>query len=75
MLVIAGSGAFVGKTVSQTVFCTSSLRENGIVVERTHKFKVEEDQKMIRGIIFPTTDRQQPHVQHRAELAGPRLHR
>ena len=29
-------------------------RDNGIVVERTRKFKVEEGQKMIRGIIFPT---------------------
>ena len=33
------------------------MRENGIIVERTHKFKVEEGQKMIRGIIFPTTYR------------------
>ena len=49
--------------------------ENGIIVERTPNFKVEEGQKMIRGIIFPMTHRQQPHVQHRDEIAGPRLHR
>jgi putative transposase len=33
------------------------MRENGIVVERTRKFKVEEGQR--------------PHVQHCAEPAGP----
>ena len=33
------------------------MRENGIVVERTRKFKVEEGQQMIRGIICPTRDR------------------
>ena len=54
-MAIGGSVAFVGKTVSQTVFCTSSRRDNGIVVERTRKFKVEEGQNMIRGISFPTT--------------------
>ncbi len=32
------------------------MRENGIVVERTRKFKVEEGQEMIRGIISPTRD-------------------
>lgn len=32
------------------------MRENGIVIERTGKSKVEEGQKMIRGIIFPTRD-------------------
>ena len=32
------------------------MRENGIVVERTRKFKVEEGQGMIRGIISPTRD-------------------
>ena len=32
------------------------MRENGIVVERTRKFKVEEGQEMIWGIISPTTD-------------------
>jgi len=32
------------------------MRENGIVVERTRKFKVEEGQQMIRGIICPTRD-------------------
>ena len=47
------------------------MRENGIVVERTRKFKVEEGQEMIRGIISPTRDRQRPHVQHRAKPAGP----
>ena len=34
------------------------MRENWIVVERTRKFKVEEGQEMIRGIISPTTHRQ-----------------
>ena len=29
------------------------MRENGIVVERTRKFKVKEGQEMIRGMIFP----------------------
>jgi transposase InsO family protein len=33
------------------------MRENGIIVERTRKFKVEEGQEMIRGIISPTTHR------------------
>lgn len=33
------------------------MRENGIKVIRTRKYKVEEGQKMIRGIIFPTTNR------------------
>ncbi len=46
------------------------MRENGIIVERTRKFKVEEDQEMIRGIISPTRHGQQPHVQYRAEPAG-----
>jgi hypothetical protein len=49
------------------------MRENGIVVERTRKFKVEEGQEMIRGIISPTTRRQRSYVQHRAESAGSRL--
>jgi transposase InsO family protein len=49
------------------------MRENGIVVERTRKFKVEEGQEMIRGIISPTTHRQRSHVQHRPEPAGSRL--
>ena len=31
------------------------MRQNGIQVVRTRKFKVEEGQKMIWGIIFPTT--------------------
>ena len=30
------------------------MRENGITVERTRKFKGKEDQKTIRGIVFPT---------------------
>ena len=47
------------------------MRENGIVVERTRKFKVEEGQEMIRGIISSTRDGQRPHIQHRAEPAGP----
>ena len=42
------------------------MRENGIVVERTRKFKVEEGQEMIRGIISPTTHGQQSYLQHRA---------
>ena len=46
------------------------MRENGVVVERTRKFKVEEGQEMIRGIISPTRDRQRPHVQHRAKAVG-----
>ena len=46
------------------------MRENGIVVERTKKFKVEEGQEMIRGIISPTRDGQRPHVQYRAKPAG-----
>ena len=33
------------------------MRQNGIQVMRIRKFKVEEGQKMIRGIIFPTTHR------------------
>ena len=49
------------------------MRENGIVVERTRKFKVEEGQEMIRGIISPTTHGQRPHVQHRTEPVGSRL--
>lgn len=32
------------------------MRENGIVVERTRKFKVEAGQQMIGGIICPTRD-------------------
>ena len=31
------------------------MRQKAISVGRTHKFKVEEGQKMIWGIIFPTT--------------------
>ena len=31
------------------------MGETGIIVERTRKFKVEEDEEMIRGIISPTT--------------------
>jgi hypothetical protein len=46
------------------------MRENGIVIERTRKFKAEEGQEMIRGIISPTTHRQRPYVQHRAKPAG-----
>ena len=42
------------------------MRQNGIQVVRTRKFKVEEGQKMIWGIIFPTTYGQRSHVQHRA---------
>lgn len=34
------------------------MRQNAICVVRTRKFKVEEGQEMIRGIISPTTDRQ-----------------
>jgi transposase InsO family protein len=49
------------------------MRENGISVERTRKFKVEEGQEMIRGIISPTTHRQRSYVQHRPEPAGSRL--
>ena len=37
------------------------MRQNGITVERTHKSKVEEGQKMIRWIIFPTTHGQQSY--------------
>jgi hypothetical protein len=50
------------------------MRQNGIQVVRTRKFKAEEGQKMIRGIIFPTTHRQRPHLQHRAESLAARLH-
>ena len=50
------------------------MRENGIVVERTRKFKVKEGQEMIRGMISPTTHGQQSPVRHRAKPAGPRLH-
>ena len=32
------------------------MRENGIVVEKARKFKVEEGQEMNWGIISPTTD-------------------
>ena len=32
------------------------MRENDIKIIRTQKYKVEEGQKMIRGIVFPTTD-------------------
>ena len=46
------------------------MRANGIVVERTRKFTVEEGQEMIRGIISPTTHGQRPYVQHRAKPAG-----
>ena len=47
------------------------MRETGIIVERTRKFKVEEDEEMIRGIISPTTDGQRPQVHHRAKPVGP----
>ena len=50
------------------------MRENGIVVERTRKFKVKEGQEMIRGMISPTTHGHQSPVRHRAKSAGPRLH-
>jgi hypothetical protein len=33
------------------------MRETGIKVIRTQKYKVEEGLEMIRGIISPTTDR------------------
>lgn len=46
------------------------MRENGIVVERTRKFKVDEGQEMIRGVISPTRDGQRSQVQRRAEPAG-----
>jgi len=46
------------------------MRENGIVVEKTRTFNVEEGQEMIRGIISPTGDGQRSRVQHRAEPAG-----
>ena len=49
------------------------MRQNGIQIVRTRKFKVEEGQKMIRGIIFPRTHRQRPHLQHRAESLAARL--
>ena len=49
------------------------MRQNAISVVRTHKFKVEEGQKMIRGIIFPTTYGQRSQVQHRAESPAARL--
>jgi len=35
----AGWAAFVGKTVPRTVFWSSSLRQNGIQVIRSRKFK------------------------------------
>ena len=38
------------------------MRQNGITVERTHKFKVEEGQKIIRRIIFLTTHGQQSYL-------------
>lgn len=37
----AGSGVSFGQTVSRTIFRTSSLRENGIVVKGTKKSEVE----------------------------------
>lgn len=43
------------------------MRQNAICVVRTRKFKVEEGQEMIRGIISPTRDGQRPHIQYRAE--------
>ena len=49
------------------------MRQNAISVVRTGKFKVEEGQKMIRGIIFPTTHRQRSQVQHIAESPATRL--
>ena len=49
------------------------MRENGIVVEKAQKFKVEEGQEMNGGIISPTTDGQRSHLQHRAEPIGLRL--
>lgn len=50
------------------------MRQNGIQVVRTRKFKMEEGHKMIWGIILPTTHRQRPHLQHRAESLAARLH-
>ena len=32
------------------------MRQNAVCGVRTHEFKVEEGQKMIRGMVFPTTD-------------------
>ncbi len=49
------------------------MRQNAISVVSTGKFKVEEGQKMIRGIIFPTTHRQRSQVQHIAESPATRL--
>ena len=50
------------------------MRQNGIQVVRTHKFKAEEGQKMIRGIIFPTTHRQRSYLQHSAESLAAGFH-
>ena len=50
------------------------MRQDRIQVVRTRKFKVEEGQKMIRGIIFATTHRQRSHLQHRSESPAARFH-
>ncbi len=46
------------------------MPENGSIVERTYKFRVEEGRQMIRGIICPMRHRQRSQVRHRDELAG-----
>ena len=46
------------------------MRENGITIIRTQKYKVEEGQDMIRGIMSPTTDGQQSCVRHCAQAFG-----
>jgi transposase InsO family protein len=50
------------------------MRQNGIQVVRTRKFKVAEGQKMIRGIIFPRTHRQRSYLQHSAESLAAGFH-
>ena len=40
------------------------MRENGICVELSKKFKVRRGQELIRGINSPTQDQQQPRLQH-----------
>lgn len=50
------------------------MRENGIVVERMRKFKAEEGQGIIRGIVSPTTLRQRKLAEHRPKPLGYRLH-
>ena len=46
------------------------MRENGIKVIRTRKYKVRRVENLIGGANLPTQDRWRPQRQHRAQPAG-----